>query len=131
MELLTLDHFAGCVNETFHAALNDGDGRTIADLLVDQVEFADVLVISKTDLISAEEAQRLEAILRSLNPGAHLIRAAHGEVPLAELTDYASRLKSMTGGHGSFVMTFARHAAVPPIVQQKLASQHVRRVEED
>ncbi|MDP3511866.1 MAG: elongation factor G [Sulfuritalea sp.] len=45
-----------------------------------------------------------------------------GEVPLAEITDYASRLKSMTGGQGSFSIEFARHAQVPPQVQQKLAA---------
>ncbi len=45
-----------------------------------------------------------------------------GEVPLAEINDYASRLKSMTGGRGSYNIEFARHAQVPPTVQQKLAS---------
>ena len=67
------------------AALNDADARTIVDLLVDQVEFADVLVISKTDLVSAADSDRLEAILRSLNPGAHIVRAVHGDVPIAEI----------------------------------------------
>jgi elongation factor G len=41
-----------------------------------------------------------------------------GEVPLAEITDYASRLKSMTGGQGSYSIEFVRHAQVPPQVQQ-------------
>ena len=45
-----------------------------------------------------------------------------GEVPLAEIADYASRLKSMTGGQGAFSIEFARHAQVPPQVQQKLAA---------
>ena len=45
-----------------------------------------------------------------------------GEVPLAEITDYASRLKSMTGGQGAYGIEFARHAQVPPQVQQKLAA---------
>ncbi len=45
-----------------------------------------------------------------------------GEVPLAEITDYASRLKSMTGGQGSYSIEFVRHAQVPPQVQQKLAA---------
>jgi elongation factor G len=48
--------------------------------------------------------------------------AITGEVPLAEITDYASRLKSMTGGQGAYSIEFARHAQVPPQVQQKLAS---------
>lgn len=45
-----------------------------------------------------------------------------GEVPLAEITDYASRLKSLTGGQGAYNIEFARHAQVPPQVQQKLAA---------
>jgi elongation factor G len=48
--------------------------------------------------------------------------AVSGEVPLAEITDYASRLKSMTGGRGAFSIEFARHAQVPPQTQQKLAA---------
>ena len=45
-----------------------------------------------------------------------------GEVPLAEITDYASRLKSLTGGQGAYSIEFARHSQVPPQVQQKLAA---------
>lgn len=45
-----------------------------------------------------------------------------GEVPLAELNDYQSRLKSLTGGQGSYHIDFARYAAVPPQVQLQLAS---------
>lgn len=48
--------------------------------------------------------------------------AVAGEVPLAEINDYASRLKSLTGGRGSYSIEFARYAQVPPPVQQKLAS---------
>lgn len=61
----------------------------------------------------------------------HGMITVSGEVPLAEITDYASRLKSMTGGQGSYSMSFARYAAVPPMTQQKLVSQHVRKADED
>ncbi|MBK7023720.1 MAG: elongation factor G [Sulfuritalea sp.] len=54
-----------------------------------------------------------------------------GEVPLAEITDYASRLKSMTGGQGSYNIEFIRHAQVPPQVQQKLAAAFRPQEEED
>jgi elongation factor G len=54
-----------------------------------------------------------------------------GEVPLAEITDYASRLKSLTGGQGSYSIEFARHAQVPPQVQQKLAAAFRPQEEED
>ena len=61
----------------------DGDDRALADLLVDQVEFADVLVISKCDLVAEEELGRLEGILHHLNPTATRYRCVNGEVPLS------------------------------------------------
>lgn len=69
------------------AAVGDDDGRTIVDLLVEQVEFADVLVLSKTDLVEPRELERLEVILRGLNRDARIVRAVHGEVPLGEILD--------------------------------------------
>jgi elongation factor G len=57
--------------------------------------------------------------------------AITGEVPLAEITDYASRLKSMTGGQGAYSIEFARHAQVPPQVQQKLAASFKLKDEDD
>jgi elongation factor G len=53
----------------------------------------------------------------------HGMAAISGEVPLAELNDYQSRLKSLTGGQGSYTIEFARYAAVPPNVQQQMASK--------
>ncbi|MFD6389181.1 GTP-binding protein [Nocardia sp. NPDC060259] len=63
----------------------EGDSRTIADLLVDQVEFADVLLINKTDLVSANAAATVEATVRRLNPRAHVLRTEKGVVALDEV----------------------------------------------
>ncbi|QRP49616.1 GTP-binding protein [Amycolatopsis sp. FDAARGOS 1241] len=60
----------------------EGDERTVSDLLVDQVEFADVLLLNKTDLVPATEAERLVAALRRLNPAADVLTAEFGRVPL-------------------------------------------------
>lgn len=62
-------------------AAADEDERTVVDLLVEQVEFADVLVLNKTDLVPAEELARLKDILRKLNPDAHLVTSERGRVP--------------------------------------------------
>ena len=53
----------------------------------------------------------------------HGMAAISGQVPLAELNDYQSRLKSLTGGQGSYTIAFAHYAAVPGNVQQQLASR--------
>ncbi|PTL58803.1 GTP-binding protein [Paraconexibacter algicola] len=58
----------------------DGDDRTVADLLVDQVEFADVIVLNKTDLADARELELLEQEIVALNPRARRVRATHGRV---------------------------------------------------
>jgi elongation factor G len=63
-------------------------------------------------------------------PRGHGSVAIAGEVPLAEIDGYASRLKSLTGGQGSYSIEFARHAQVPPQTQQKLASQYKIREDE-
>ncbi|WP_436775945.1 GTP-binding protein [Yinghuangia sp. YIM S09857] len=66
------------------AAYRDDD-RTVSDLLIDQVEFADVIVLSKTDLVDAAREQRLHATLRRLNPLARILRAHRGVVPLDQV----------------------------------------------
>ncbi|WP_020673625.1 GTP-binding protein [Amycolatopsis nigrescens] len=63
----------------------EGDQRTVCDLLMDQVEFADVLLLNKSDLVGAAELDRMDAVLRRLNPAAEVIRAAHGRVPAEKL----------------------------------------------
>lgn len=63
-------------------SLGEDDHRTVTDLLIDQIEFADVIVLSKIDLISEEKANEVEAIMKALNPGAKLIRGVKGQVPL-------------------------------------------------
>ena len=67
--------------------LDDQDARDVVQLLVDQVEFANVIVISKADLVTADELAYLRAILAKLNPSARLIEATHGRVPLGEVLD--------------------------------------------
>jgi G3E family GTPase len=62
--------------------LGDDDERSVADLLVDQVEFADVILISKTDLIDVSTLGRLTAILKTLNTSATIIPIQNGEVKL-------------------------------------------------
>lgn len=68
-------------------SLGEEDERNVADLLVDQIEFCDVILISKTDLISDEELASLKAILRSLNRDAEIVPISKGGVPLDKVLD--------------------------------------------
>ncbi|MED5294300.1 MAG: zinc metallochaperone GTPase ZigA [Pseudomonadota bacterium] len=68
-------------------SLGEDDERNVADLLVDQIEFCDVLLISKTDLLSQTELEELTSVLRALNPEAELLPIAHGKVSLDKVLD--------------------------------------------
>ncbi|TVP56146.1 MAG: GTP-binding protein [Halomonadaceae bacterium] len=66
-------------------SLGEEDERSVAELLVEQVEFCDVLVVSKADLVTPEQLGEVTALLRSLNPEAEIIPAINGDVPLSKL----------------------------------------------
>ena len=68
-------------------ARDEDDDRTVVDLLIEQVEFCDVIVLNKIDLVSAAERERLAGILHTLNPRADIVAASFGQVPLARLLD--------------------------------------------
>ena len=68
-------------------SLGEEDDRSISDLLVDQVEFADVILISKTDLVSAQDTERLIAILKSLNTNAKIIPISQGQIAIDKVLD--------------------------------------------
>jgi len=65
--------------------LDDEDDRNIVDLLVDQVEFANVIVINKTDLVSPYDLEQLDQIIRRLNPNAEIVHARESCVPLSSI----------------------------------------------
>ena len=65
----------------------DEDDRTIVEVLIGQIEFCDVIVINKTDLIDAGALASLRHILHALNPRAELIDARFGAVPSSQLVN--------------------------------------------
>ncbi len=62
--------------------LGEEDERTVADLLVDQIEFADVILISKADLVSEAHLLRVQGVIKTLNPEARVYTIEQGRVPL-------------------------------------------------
>lgn len=63
-------------------SLGEDDERNVADLLVDQIEFSNVILISKTDLIGRDELANLTGILHSLSPDAEILPMSMGQVAL-------------------------------------------------
>jgi elongation factor G len=64
----------------------------------------------------------------SLRGGEIIIKA---QVPLAEVADYQTELKAMTGGQGRYAIEFSHYEPVPPPVQKQLTEAYKPRVEED
>jgi len=67
--------------------LNDDqqDHRPIVNLLTDQIEFANVIILNKTDLVSPHQLGELRAVIQELNPSAEIIDSSFGKVPLPKI----------------------------------------------
>ncbi|MGK9044913.1 GTP-binding protein [Mammaliicoccus vitulinus] len=93
--------------------VSEEDERSISDLLIDQIEFCDVLILNKADLVEEKDLEQLEIILRKLQPTAKFIKTSFADVAINEvvntgLFDYekasqsAGWIKELTeGGHAS------------------------------
>ncbi len=68
-------------------AVGDEDQRTIVDLLSDQIEFSDVILANKVDLVSSEERDKVHGMIRALNPQAVVYDTVKSQVPLRAVLD--------------------------------------------
>lgn len=66
-------------------ALGEEDERNIVDLLVDQVEFANVIIVNKTDLVSAEQVGLIKKMISQLNSTATVLESTKSSVPLDKI----------------------------------------------
>ena len=66
-------------------AIDATDVREVVDLLVDQVEFADIIVLNKADRVTETELSEMTGLLKALNPTAKLLTSVHANVELTEL----------------------------------------------
>ncbi len=65
----------------------DGDERSLVQLLVDQIEFADVIVLNKVDIASPEQLVAARAIIRALNSDARIVETSHAHVAPRDILD--------------------------------------------
>ncbi|RCW74979.1 CobW/HypB/UreG family nucleotide-binding protein [Saliterribacillus persicus] len=93
-------------------AVSEEDERKIADLLLDQIEFCDVLILNKTDLVTDTELVKLTKVLEKLQPEAKIIKSSFGKVDPSEIlgtgafdfdkaSESAGWLKELTIGHAN------------------------------
>ena len=68
-------------------SLGDDDQRTLADLLVEQIEFANIILLNKIDQVNAAELKTVKAIIRSLNAKAKIIETTLSQVDLGDVMD--------------------------------------------
>ena len=68
-------------------SLGEADERTVVDLLVDQIEFADVVIVNKTDLVDRDTLEQVRGVIHALNPRARVVEAVNANLPLAEVLD--------------------------------------------
>lgn len=80
--------------------MDETDDRDLSLLLTDQIEFANVIILNKTDLVSEDQRNRLHSILKKMNPEALVIEAERGQVPLMTILNT-----------GRFQMEWAESAA--------------------
>ncbi|PEP81235.1 GTP-binding protein [Bacillus pseudomycoides] len=66
-------------------AIDETDTREVIDLLIDQIEFANVILLNKVDLLEKEDSMELYRLLQKLNPGAKIIESSFSVVPLDEI----------------------------------------------
>ncbi|MBY6035992.1 GTP-binding protein [Fictibacillus nanhaiensis] len=66
-------------------ATDETDTREVVDLLIDQIEFANVIVLNKTDLVEQHDVHELRDVLIKLNPEARIVEASYGRIPLEEI----------------------------------------------
>ncbi|SNS72763.1 GTPase, G3E family [Bacillus sp. OK838] len=66
-------------------AKDEADQREVVDLLIDQIEFANVILLNKVDLMKPEDIGELNGVLQKINPDARIIETDHSQVPLKEV----------------------------------------------
>ncbi|MEM9399117.1 MAG: zinc metallochaperone GTPase ZigA [Verrucomicrobiota bacterium] len=71
--------------QTRGTAVGEEDERNIVDLLVDQIEFANVILVNKIDLISPEDRRRIHGMIAALNPKAKVYETTNSEIALDQV----------------------------------------------
>jgi len=151
-EVLASGPLVGCTVENIRVAVYDGkyhpvDSNEMAFKIAGRMAFREAIAQAKPvllepvmkvditipdaymgDITGDLNHKRGRVLGMSAEEGLQIVQA---EVPLAEMARYATELRSMTQGRGSFEMEFARYEQVPPNVANEIIAKHQAEVEKD
>mmetsp|Transcript_25469 Transcript_25469/g.81475 ORF Transcript_25469/g.81475 Transcript_25469/m.81475 type:complete len:584 (-) Transcript_25469:207-1958(-) len=99
-----------------------GDKRTVSHLLCDQLEFADLLLVNKCDLVSEAQLGAVETFLRKVNPTAELVRTEHSKLPPATLLGTARFSMKKAEEHPQWLVEAREHEHTPETVEYGISS---------
>ncbi|WP_405110597.1 GTP-binding protein [Paenibacillus sp. FSL K6-1217] len=105
----------------------EGDFRDIVDLLIDQIETCDVLLLNKCDLVEDAELNKLEAVLRRLQPRAKIIRTVNAQVELSEILNTGRFDFEQTSQSSGWIAELAKEEHTPETEEYGIASFVYRR----
>ena len=109
------------IHEKFTDA-EEEDQRSVAPLLMQQIEFSDVVVLNKTDLVSEAEAAEVEASIRALNREAQVLRSTRGDVPLQEVLRTGRFSIEKAANAPGWLQTMRGEPTVPETEEYNIAS---------
>lgn len=111
-------------------AFSDGV-RNAKPVLLEPIVNMEVTVPAENmgDIAGDLASKRGRVLGQDMLPGNYIVVKA--QVPLAEVTQYNSQLKSVTGGRGSYSMTLSHYEIVPPNVQQQIVAQYTKKKDSD
>jgi G3E family GTPase len=70
--------------------IDDADNRSVANLLIDQIEFANVIIINKIDLVDEKQANQIRALVTKLNPEANILMSTRSKIDLKQILNTKS-----------------------------------------
>jgi elongation factor G len=118
--------FAAAGRKAFLDAIGKARPIVLEPIVNIQVNVPESAIGDVTGDISSKRGQ-----VSGTSPMGGGLTSVNGQVPLSEINGYGSRLKSITGGQGSYSVEFSHYEPVPPNVQQQLVAQHKVPVHED
>lgn len=90
-------------------AVGEEDERTIVDLLSDQIDFADVILVNKTDLVTKEQLTAVHGMIRALNPQAKIHDTVNSDIPLNSVVGTGLYNPEQASAHDGWLDSLVEH----------------------